>query len=129
MNPSSRNLDSPSDIKSSARALLKGRWTEAVLTAIIPTIFGILFYYNTRDGQSNSMIFELLQGLLITGMTFGFMNLARNQQYILRPFHEIASPFQREYFKNLLFIKCFPICFYHIFTYSSTMSLITAVSA
>lgn len=116
MNPSSRNLDSPSDIKSSARALLKGRWTEAVLTAIIPTIFGILFYYNTRDGQSTSMIFEILQGLLITGMTFGFMNLARNQQYILRPFHEIASPFQREYFKNLLFIKLWKYLFISLWT-------------
>lgn len=109
--PSYRNIDSPGDIKAGAKSILNGHWTNAVLTAIIPTIFSILFISNVRDGEANSVIFELIEGFLLTGVTFGFMNLARNQSYILSPFHEMASPFRGEYFKNLLFLKLWKYLF------------------
>lgn len=109
--PSHRNIDSSSDIKAGAKSLLQGRWREAVLTAIIPTIFSILFFNNVRDGETNSVIFELIEGFLLTGVTFGFMNLARNQTYILRPLDEMAAPFRSDYFKNLLFLKLWKYLF------------------
>lgn len=109
--PSHRNIDSPRDMKSGAKSLLKGRWTEAVLTAIIPTIFSVLFFNNIRDGEANSLIFELIEGFLLTGVTFGFMNLARSQSYILKPLDEMAGPFRSKYFKNLLFLKLWKYLF------------------
>ena len=111
INPSHRNIDSSADIKSGAKSLLEGRWTEAVLTAIIPTIFSMLFLSNVRDGETNSLIFDLIDTFLITGMTFGFMNVARNQAYILRPLDEMKAPFRAEYFKNLLFLHLWKFLF------------------
>lgn len=111
MNSSHRNINSPGDIKDGAKSLLKGRWTESVLTAIIPTIFSMLFLNNAMNGETNSFIFELLESFLVTGMTFGFMNVARNQAYILRPLDEMKAPFQAEYFKNLLFLHLWKLLF------------------
>lgn len=109
--PSHRNIDTPSDIKAGAKSALAGKWKEAILTAVIPTIFSVLFFNTVTEGNSNSFLFELIEGLLLTGVTFGFMNLARNQSYIPRPLEEIASPFRREYFKNLLFLKLWKYLF------------------
>ena len=111
INPSHRNINSSADIKNGAKSLLKDRWTGAVLTAIIPTVFSMLFLNNVRNGETNSLIFELIESFLVTGMTFGFMNVARNQAYILRPLDEMKAPFQSEYFKNLLFLHLWKLLF------------------
>lgn len=111
-----RNIDSSADIKRGAQELLKGRWTEAVLTALIPAVFSFLFFRNITDGESSGFLYDLIEGFLLTGMTFGFMNIARSSSYILQPFQAIASPFRSEYFKNLLFLKLWKYLYISLWT-------------
>lgn len=115
-NQTHRNIDSSADIKRGAQELLKGRWTEAILTALIPTVFSYLFFRNINDPESSSFLYDLIEGFLLTGMTFGFLNIARNRSYILQPFQAIASPFRREYFKNLLFLKLWKYLYVTLWT-------------
>lgn len=110
------NVDSSSEIKYEARNLLKGRWTEAVIIAFIPTIFSFLFFRNISDANSSSILYELIEGFLLSAVTFSFMNLARNRDYIIRPVEEILTPFNRKYFKNLLFLKLWKYLFVSLWT-------------
>lgn len=99
------NLYTSGDIKREAKAQLAGHWTDAVLVALIPSVFAFLFFRSATDNVLISVLLDMLQAFLVTGVTFGFMNLLRNKRYKLQPFQEILAPFRTDYFKNLLFLK------------------------
>lgn len=99
------HLHSTSDIKKEAKAQLNGQWTDAILMALIPSVFSFLFFKNATETNVYTILFEVVHGFLLTGVTFGFMNLLRSSSYRLIPFQEIASPFTSEYFKNLFMLK------------------------
>lgn len=98
-------LYTSSDIKREAKAQLEGHWREAVLIALIPAIFSVVIFRNTQENTFIGISLEFISDFLVTGVTFGFMNLLRSQSYILEPLQEIVSPFRSEYFVNLLKIK------------------------
>lgn len=98
-------LYTSSDIKREAKAQLKGHWWEAALITLIPAIFSFFILREPQDGNLIRVLFEFIRDFLVTGVTFGFLNLLRNELYVLKPLQEIASPFSSEYFVNLLKIK------------------------
>lgn len=111
-----RVLYSSTDIKREAKAQLEGHWKEAVLLAIVPTVFSFLFFQGVSETDLYGVFLELIQEFLVTGVTFGFMNLLRNQSYLLDPFQEIASPFRANYFKNLLSLKLWKYLYIFLWT-------------
>jgi uncharacterized membrane protein len=98
------NLYTSGDMKREAKAQLSGHWGQSVLLAALPTIFTILFIQSTTESIIWSSIFDIIQSFLVIGVTFGFMNLLRNQAYHFNGLQEIVSAFRSKYFKNLLFL-------------------------
>lgn len=99
-----QTLDTSRDIKKEAKAQLSGYWGQAVLMAVIPSLFSFFFIRNTADGSLWSWILGIIQSFIVVGVTFGFMNLLRNANYKLEALQEVFSPFRSEYFRNLLFL-------------------------
>lgn len=99
------DLYTSADIKREAKAQLAGYWGPAVIIAIIPVLFSLLFFRASYDGSFMGVLVELIRDFLILGVTFSFMNLVRNRNYALEPLQEILSPFQSKYFFNLLKLK------------------------
>ena len=100
-----QKLYTSSDIKREAKAQLKGQWSKVFLMALVPAIFSFVFYRNTADGNSWSLIIDLIHDFLVLGITFGFMDLLRNRKYLLEPLQEIATPFRAKYFSKLFLLK------------------------
>lgn len=98
------NLYTSGDIKREAKAQLSGHWGQAVLLALLPTVFSFLFIQNATVGSIWSILLEMIRSFLVVGVTFGFMNLLRNEAYELESFKEVLSPFRSKYFRNLLFL-------------------------
>ena len=96
------DLYTSGDIKREAKAQLLGNWGPAIIIAIIPGLFSILFYRTTFDESLIGVIIELIRDFLVLGVSFSFLNLLRNRNYVLEPLREILSPFQSKYFFNLL---------------------------
>ena len=99
------DLYTSGDIKREAKAQLLGNWGPAIIIAIIPGLFSILFYRTTFDESLIGVIIELIRDFLVLGVSFSFLNLLRNRNYVLEPIREILSPFQSKYFLNLLKLK------------------------
>ena len=99
------NLYTSGDIKREATAQLSGNWGQAIIIALIPGLFSILFYRMSFDETLLSVIIELIRDFLVLGVSFSFLNLLRNREYVLEPLQEILSPFQTKYFLNLLKLK------------------------
>lgn len=98
-------LYTSAEIKREAKAQLKGHWREAVLVALVPTLFSFVFIRTAADGQSTSILVDILHDFLGAGVTFSFMNLLRRRDYVIAPLQEILAPFRSEYFINLLKLK------------------------
>lgn len=93
------------DIKREAKAQLLGNWGPAIVIAIIPGLFSLLFFRTSYDETLIGIVLELIRDFLVLGVTFSFMNLVRNRNYVLEPLQEILLPFQSKYFLNLLKLK------------------------
>lgn len=105
------DLYTSGEIKREAKAQLAGYWGGAVILGVIPAIFSFFFLREASDGTFIGIAFDLIRDFLVTGMTFAFMNLLRNRQYVLEPLREIVSPFRSEYFVNLLKLKLWKYLF------------------
>ncbi len=105
-----------SEIKKEAKAQLKGQWPKAFMMALIPAVFSIIFYRSTADGQTWSLILDLVRDFLLLGITFGFMDLLRNREYILQPLQEMAAPFRAQYFSKLFLLKLLKYLYIFLWT-------------
>ncbi len=104
------------EIKKEAKAQLKGQWPKAFIMALVPVIFSVVFYRSTTDGQTWGLVLDLVRDFLLLGMTFGFMNLLRNKEYILEPLQEIAAPFRAQYFSKLFLLKLLKYLYIFLWT-------------
>ena len=98
-------LYTSAEIKQEAKAQLKGYWREAILISLIPVLFSFLFIYSAADGENTSLFFDLIHDFLGVGVTFSFMNVLRERDYVIAPLREILAPFRSKYFINLLKLK------------------------
>lgn len=99
------NLLTSADIKREAKTQLSGNWGPAIIIAIIPGLFSILFFQTSYEESFIGVIIELIRDFLVLGVSFSFLNLLRNRNYVLEPLREVFSPFQSKYFINLLKLK------------------------
>lgn len=98
------HLYTSGDMKREAKAQLNGHWGQAIFMAVFPTIFYALFLRNVSEVSLWSLFLDSIRTFLIVGVSFGFMNLLRNESYQLNGLQEIVRPFRLKYFRNLLFL-------------------------
>lgn len=105
-------LYSSRDIKTEAKAQLRGNWKEMILLSLIPMLFSLFFI---RDANQNSedirasfdlvnLSLRILQGFLATSVSFTVLDFIRSHQPI-DPLRGAIQAFQGKYFLNLLLLK------------------------
>ncbi|EPI00542.1 MULTISPECIES: DUF975 family protein [unclassified Enterococcus] len=116
-------MKTSSELKAEARAELKGRWGQAVLLNLVPTLIGILialivmvplflFLYRngvsmdstTTDGAGNgsgsgsSLVSTILNALFLSGISWTYLDLLRGTKTNITPFQDAFRGFKSPYF-------------------------------
>jgi len=107
------NLYSSGDIKREAKAQLKGNWKQAVLLALIPVAFSIIFISLTTQNAANqsfgerlfSVLINIVEAFLTTGIAYSFLDFLRRCDYVIQPLQDIIQVFRGKYFSNLFLVK------------------------
>lgn len=117
------------ELKQDARDMLSGRWKDAVLMNLIPTLLMIAAmvivivaiviavetigyspetgtYYGDDGGSGggSSTISGIFTTFISTGITFAFLNAFRDASYKIRPLKDAFQVFSKKYFLGVLLI-------------------------
>jgi len=122
------NLYSSGDIKREAKVQLKGNWKQAVLLALIPVAFSVIFISLTAQNAANqsfgerlfSVLINIVQAFLTTGVAYSFLDFLRRRDYAIQPLQDIVQVFRGKYFSNLFLLKVVK----YLFTFLWTLLLI-----
>jgi len=117
---------SRAELKQDAKDMLSGRWKDAVLMNLIPSliIFAIIFilviavflFTDTGGYGAGSMnddggggggsgsVGGIFSTLITTGISFAFLDAYRNHNYTFRPLKDAFRVFSRRYFLPVFFI-------------------------
>jgi len=119
-----QNLYSSGDIKREAKAQLKGNWKQAILLALIPVIFSIIFLSSMGQPAGNQsfgewlfdLLINMVRGFLTTGVVYTFLDFLRRQDYVIHPLQDIVQVFRGKYFSKLFLLKVIKYVFIFLWT-------------
>lgn len=131
-----------SELKQDARDMLSGRWKDAVLMNLIPTLimiaaFAVVIialviavetinyspdtgaYYGDDGGSGNgsSTVSGIISTFISTGITFAFLNAFRDASYKIRPLKDAFQVFSKKYFLGVLLIYVISSIFTVLWTF------------
>lgn len=128
---------SRAELKSETKALLKGRWKEAVLLNAVPTILTIIVMaisigvlavlfkdlmanpdmYNTTSSEgSGSTSTGIISAFLTVGISFTFLDWLRDPEMRIQPFKHAFQVFTKKYFVGTLLVYLLTAIFVTLWT-------------
>ncbi|MFV0560220.1 MAG: DUF975 family protein [Enterococcus sp.] len=137
-------MKSSAQLKADAKFVLKGRWSQAVLMNLVPTLIQLIigliilvplliFFFTTNDASSISsmsdtanggspggggggIISSVLSALFLSGISWTYLDLLRGDKLTISPLKDACRAFSRLFLGGVIAIVLFTLLFTTLWT-------------